>query len=38
MAQGFNPDFDLDLNDGDTALRLRSMVGLLFMSPEFLWR
>ena len=38
MAQGINPDFDLNLNDEDTADRLRSMVGLLFMSPEFLWR
>jgi len=38
MAQGFNPDFDLDLNDEATQERLRSMVGLIFMSPEFLWR
>ncbi len=39
MAQGHNPDFDLPLaTDEDTQDRLRSMVGLLFMSPEFLWR
>ena len=38
MAQGINPDLDLNLNDEDTADRLRSMVGLLFMSPDFLWR
>ena len=38
MAQGINPDFDLDLTDEDTADRLRSMVGLLLMSPDFLWR
>ena len=38
MAQGFNPDLDLNLNDDDTAERVRSMVGLLFMSPDFLWR
>ncbi len=38
MAQGINPDFDLDLNDEDTADRLRSMVGLILMSPDFLWR
>ena len=38
MAQGFNPDLDLNLNDEDTADRLRSMVGLILMSPDFLWR
>ena len=38
MAQGINPEFDLNLDDDDTRERLRSMVGLLFMSPEFLWR
>ena len=38
MAQGVNPDFDLDLGDADTRDRLRSMVGLLLMSPDFLWR
>ncbi|MEM7355409.1 MAG: DUF1800 domain-containing protein [Acidobacteriota bacterium] len=38
MAQGFNPTFDLDLDDDDTQDRLRSMVGLLLMSPDFLWR
>ena len=38
MAQGINPDFDLNLGDEDTQERLRSMVGLIFMSPEFLWR
>jgi uncharacterized protein (DUF1800 family) len=39
MAQGHNPDFALPLDsDGDTQDRLRSMVGLIFMSPSFLWR
>ena len=38
MAQGINPDFDLNFSDEDTTDRLRSMVGLIFMSPEFLWR
>jgi len=38
MAQGVNPDFDLDFSDEDTTDRLRSMVALIFMSPEFLWR
>ena len=39
MAQGHNPDFDLPLGtDEDTQDRLRSMVGLIFMTPSFLWR
>jgi uncharacterized protein (DUF1800 family) len=39
MAQGHNPNFDLPLDtDEDTQDRLRSMVGLIFMSPSFLWR
>ena len=38
MGQGINPDFDLDLSDENTADRLRSLVGLIFMSPDFLWR
>jgi hypothetical protein len=38
MAQGINPGFALDFSDEDTTDRLRSMVGLIFMSPEFLWR
>ena len=38
MAQGVNPDFDLDFSDEGTTNRLRAMVGLIFMSPEFLWR
>ncbi|MCH9648694.1 MAG: DUF1800 domain-containing protein [Deltaproteobacteria bacterium] len=39
MAQGFLPDLDLPL-DSDEAIqtRLRALVGLIFMSPEFLWR
>ena len=39
MAQGVNPGFDLPL-DTESALRdrLQTMVGLLFMSPDFLWR
>ena len=38
MAQGINPDFELDFTDGDTRDRLRSLVGLIFMAPDFLWR
>lgn len=39
MAQGHNPDLDLPLDtDESTRDRLRAMVGLLFMAPEFLWR
>ncbi len=39
MAQGHNPDLDLPLDtDDDVQSRLQSMVGLLFMSPEFQWR
>lgn len=38
MAQGINPDFDLDFSDEDTRDRLRSMVGVILMSPDFLWR
>ena len=38
MAQGINPDLDLNLNDSSTANRLRSMAGLILMSPDFLWR
>ncbi len=38
MAQGINPDFALDLTDEDTRDRLRSMVGLILMTPDFLWR
>ena len=39
MAQGHNPDYALPLDsDDDTRDRLRAMVGLLFMSPSFLWR
>lgn len=38
MGQGINPDFDLNLDDEGTADRLRAMVGLILMSPDFLWR
>jgi uncharacterized protein (DUF1800 family) len=39
MAQGHNPDLDLPLDtDDDTQDRLRSMVGLICMTPSFLWR
>jgi len=39
MAQGHNPNNDLPVtSDWDTQERLRSMVGLIFMSPSFLWR
>ena len=39
MAQGYNADLDLPLDqDGGTQERLRAMVGLICMSPSFLWR
>jgi uncharacterized protein (DUF1800 family) len=39
MAQGYNPDLDLPVStDSGTRERLRAMVGLIFMSPSFLWR
>jgi uncharacterized protein (DUF1800 family) len=38
MSQGVNPDLDLDLTNEGTRDRVRSMVGLLLMSPDFLWR
>ena len=39
MAAGHNPDFDLPLaTDEETQDRLRSLVGLIFMTPDFLWR
>ncbi len=38
MAQGTNPDRDLDLDTWQNSERLRSMVGLILMSPEFHWR
>lgn len=38
MGQGINPDFDLNFADEDTRDRVRSMVGLIMMSPDFLWR
>ena len=38
MAQGRNADYSLNLGDHDTRERLQSMVALIFMSPEFLWR
>ena len=39
MAQGYNPSLDLPVgSDGDTQERLRAMVGLIFMTPSFLWR
>ncbi len=39
IAQGHNPNSDLPVaSDWDTQERLRSMVGLIFMSPSFLWR
>ena len=39
MAQGYNPSLDLPVgSDWNTQERLRAMVGLLFMSPSFLWR
>jgi len=39
MAQGYNPSLDLPVgSDWDTQERLRAMVGLIFMTPSFLWR
>lgn len=42
MAQGFNPTLDLPLETNDWPYywkdRLRSLVGLMLMSPEALWR
>ncbi|MEL7059676.1 MAG: DUF1800 domain-containing protein [Acidobacteriota bacterium] len=38
IAQGTNPDFDLNLQNSSTASRLRSMVALILMSPDFFWR
>lgn len=38
MAQGFNPDLDLNLADEDTAERLATMVALILNSPYFLER
>jgi uncharacterized protein (DUF1800 family) len=39
MAQGHNPDLALPVDsDPDTRDRVRSMVGLILMSPSFMWR
>ncbi|MEM1181697.1 MAG: DUF1800 domain-containing protein [Acidobacteriota bacterium] len=39
MGQGFNPDMDLPVDsDNDTADRVRSLVGLIMMTPQFLWK
>ena len=38
MAQGAGPDGVLDMEDTMVADRLRSMVGLILMSPDYLWR
>jgi len=39
MAQGFLPSLDLPLDtDEDTRTRLQSLVGLMFMAPDFLRR
>jgi uncharacterized protein (DUF1800 family) len=39
MAQGRNPDYDLPLDtDVYVQARLRAMIGLILMSPEFQWR
>jgi len=39
MAQGRNPDYDLALDtDGNVQDRLRAMVALIMMSPDFQWR
>jgi uncharacterized protein (DUF1800 family) len=38
MAAGANPNLNLNLNDSLTKKRLRSMVALLMMSPDFFWK
>ena len=38
MAQGSNPNAKLDLGNWWIGERLRSMAGLVVMSPEFHWR
>ncbi len=42
LSQGFNPDLDLPLDSNDWPYywhdRLRGLIGLIYMSPEFLWR
>ena len=39
MGQGFNPDIELPVDsDNGTADRLRSLVGLIMMTPFFLWK
>jgi hypothetical protein len=42
MSQGFNPDLELPLTTNEWPYywqdRLRALVGLMLMSPEFLWR
>jgi uncharacterized protein (DUF1800 family) len=39
MAQGRSPDYDLPLDtDICVQARLRAMIGLILMSPEFQWR
>ena len=38
MAQGSNPDVNLNLGSRSIHDRLRSMVGLVLTSPEFHWR
>ena len=42
MAAGHNPTFALPIEENEwpeyTQDRLRSLLGLMFMSPEFLWR
>ena len=38
MAHGAHPDAELDITDPGVVDRLRSMVGLILLSPHFLWR
>jgi uncharacterized protein (DUF1800 family) len=42
VAQGFHPDFDLPLDSNAWPYywqdRLRALAGLVFMTPDFLWR
>ncbi len=37
MAQGFNPNFDVDDSD-ETEQRVLALIALILMSPEFQWR
>ena len=38
MAQGRDPDIPLTLTNDEVRRRVRTMIGLIAMSPEFYWR